>query len=148
VELDLLIEQTFEVRARFELAAGRMADAWLGARGLQVSREDFRIAREFLERDGWSVDELPGVRVRLGCREIVPVVMTREAAVMVALRRLAVPSGARKNALLRMPPPRRPGRRLVIAAEPFVARSPAILPRDVSRSARSDEAACRVELPA
>jgi hypothetical protein len=147
VELDLLIEQTFEVRARFELAAGRLVDAWLEARGVQVSREDFRIAAEYLARDGWSVEELPGLRVRLGCREIVPLVVTREEAVMVAVRRLAIPNGARKSALLRTPP-RRPSRRLVIAAEPFAAPSPPLAACDVSRSARSGEAACRAELPA
>ena len=140
MELDLLLEPPFEVCARFELAAARIADAWLAARGGRVSREDFGIARAFLERDGWKVEELPGVRVRLACHEVAPSVMTREAAVLVALRRLARPRFGRPSALVSSTPVRRVA---------FTVRSLAPLPRlDVSPPARSGEAAVPVELPA
>jgi len=88
-----------EVRSRFELAAARMADAWLRAGGVRVSTHDFRIARDFLERDGWTVEELPGVFVRLRCGDLLSDEMTREGAVLVALRRLVAPGEWRRRAL-------------------------------------------------
>ena len=98
-----------EVSSRFALAAARMADAWLRAGGVRVSTHDFRIARDFLERDGWTVEELPGVFVRLRCGDLLSDEMTREAAVLVALRRLVAPGEWRRRALRRggahAPPP-------------------------------------------
>ena len=88
-----------EVKSRFALAAARMADAWLRAGHVRVSAQDFRIVRDFLERDGWTVEELPGVRVRLRCAGVLSAEMTREAAALVALRRLVAPGEWRRRAL-------------------------------------------------
>ena len=88
-----------EVRSRFVLAAARMVDVWLHAGQVRVSTEDFRIVRDFLERDGWTVEELPGVCVRLRSGGVPSAEMTREAAALVALRRLVAPSEWRRRAL-------------------------------------------------
>src|SRR5437763_3303652 len=73
-----------EVRSRFALAAARMADAWLRAGQVRVPAHDFRIVRDFLERDGWTVEELPGVRVRLRRGGVLCGEMARGAAGVVA----------------------------------------------------------------
>src|SRR5439155_12392222 len=88
-----------EVSSRFALAAARMADAWLRAGRVRVSAHDFRIVRDFLESDGWTVEELPGVCVRLRCGGVVSGEMTRESAALVALRRLVAPGEWRRRAL-------------------------------------------------
>src|SRR2546428_11757357 len=87
-----------EVRSRFALAAARMADAWLRAGHIRVSAHDFRIVRDFLERDGWTVEELPGACVRLRSGGQLSAEMTPEAAALVALRRLVAPRQWRRRA--------------------------------------------------
>ncbi len=124
-----------EVRSRFALAAARMADAWLRAGHVRVSAHDFRIVRDFLERDGWMVEELPGVCVRLRSVGVLSADMTREAAALVALRRLVAPGEWRRRAL-------RAGG--VHAARPVATPVPA--PARLSARARSDAAPC-VESP-
>ena len=74
---------------RFEIAAARMIEAWIAAGRMAVSAGEMELAREFLEHDGWTVREVPGTRVQLvrgtgSAREV-----SREDAVMTALRRLA-----------------------------------------------------------
>ncbi len=125
-----------EVRSRFALAAARMADAWLRAGHVRVSAHDFRIVRDFLERDGWTVEELPGVCVRLRSGGVLSAEMTREAAALVALRRLVAPSEWRRRAL-------RTGG--VHAARP--AATPVPAPARLSARACSDAAPCRVGSP-
>jgi hypothetical protein len=95
----LPIDPPPEARSRFALAAARMADAWLRAGHVRVSAHDFRIVRDFLERDGWTVEELPGVCVRLQSGGVLSAEMTREAATLVALRRLVAPGEWRRRAL-------------------------------------------------
>jgi len=125
-----------EVRSRFALAAARMADAWLRAGHVRVSAHDFRIVRDFLERDGWMVEELPGVCVRLRSVGVLSADMTREAAALVALRRLVAPREWRRRAL-------RTGR--VHATRPVATPVPA--PARLSTRARSDAAPCHVGSP-
>ena len=125
-----------EVSSRFALAAARMADAWLRAGRVRVSAHDFRIVRNFLECDGWTVEELPGVRVRLRCAGVLSAEMTREAAALVALRRLVAPGEWRRRAL------RAGGEH---AASPVAIPAPA--PPRLSARARSDAAPCRVGSP-
>jgi len=125
-----------EVRSRFALAAARMADAWLRAGHVRVSAHDFRIVRDFLERDGWMVEELPGVCVRLRSGGVLSTDMTREAAALVALRRLVAPREWRRRAL-------RTGR--VHATRPVATPVPA--PARLSARARSDAAPCHVGSP-
>jgi len=76
------------IRARFELVAARIADAWINSGQLKVSVSDLRLAQEFLEQTGYQVQEVPGLLVRL-TREGQSEEMTREKAVLLAMRRLA-----------------------------------------------------------
>jgi len=76
------------VRSRFELAAVRIADAWLAAGHAKASADDLQMARDFLEQVGCNVRELPGVLVRLEDEDGRVEEMSREAAIVVAFRRL------------------------------------------------------------
>ena len=76
------------IRARFELIASRIADAWITSGELKVSGSDLRLAQEFLEQTGYQVQEVPGLLVRL-TRDGQSEEMTREKAVLLAMRRLA-----------------------------------------------------------
>ena len=78
------------IRTRFELIASRIADAWINSGELKVSVGDLRLAQEFLEQTGYQVQEVPGLLVRL-TRDGQTEEMTREKAVLLAMRRLAVP---------------------------------------------------------
>ena len=86
---DVLKDAPQPVATRFEVAAVRMAEGWLDAGRMSVSATDLRIAREFLEGIGCKVRDLPGVLVRLVHRDGHAEDMTREAAVVLAYRRLA-----------------------------------------------------------
>ena len=76
------------IRGRFELVAARIADAWINSGQLKVSTADLLLAQEFLEQTGYRVQEVPGLLVRL-TREGRSEEMTREKAVLLAMRRLA-----------------------------------------------------------
>lgn len=77
------------VGTRFELAASRIAESWLASGQLSASTEDLRLASEYLALTGITVEETPGVLVRIRHRDGRSQDMTREAAVLFALRRLA-----------------------------------------------------------
>lgn len=89
MEQNVVEQRPRTVGSVFELAASRMAEAWLSAGRVEVSAGDLRLAREFLEQTGCQVDETPGVLVRVRHRDGRVQEMTREATVMLALRRLA-----------------------------------------------------------
>jgi hypothetical protein len=76
------------VESRFELAAMRLAERWLAAGRVTVSSDDLRIARDFLEQVGCNVRELPGVVVQFEDEHGHVEQMSREAALLAALRRL------------------------------------------------------------
>jgi hypothetical protein len=139
VEDDLVGLRPVVVATRFELAAKRIADGWLRARRLRVSRDDFQLARDFLARDGWRVEERPGLRVRLARRDVA-VETTREGAVVVALRRLTAPADGWAAAVRAVP--------AFPAAPESSAPRPAAVPRAVSARARMRGAACPAELHA
>lgn len=86
---DVTQERALPVRTRFELAIRRMMDAWLTAGRVRVSAGDVQLAREFLEQNGCKVEDAPEARLRLVNREGRSQEMTREDAVVTALRRLA-----------------------------------------------------------
>ena len=90
----------------------------------------------WLERDGWTVEELPGVCVRLRSGSVLSAEMTREAAALVALRRLVAPGEWRRRAF------RTGGEH---AARPVAIPVPA--PSRLIARARSDAAPCRVGSP-
>jgi len=78
-----------KVVSRFELAASRMADAWLRAGRVTVSREDLLIARDFLEQAGWVIRDLGSGLVELAYKRGPAQAMSFEALVLLAMRRLA-----------------------------------------------------------
>ena len=88
MEHDLTEQQPHTVRTRFELAVQRRIDAWITAGRLEVSPADLRLAREFLEQAGLKVEDAPDARVRIVDRQGEVREMSREGAVMAALRRL------------------------------------------------------------
>src|SRR5438093_4847251 len=89
VEHDLSEHQPHAVRTRFELAIQRMIDAWMAAGRLEVSPADVKLAREFLEYSGWKVEDGSEGRVRIVDSDGQAEELSREDAVMAALRRLA-----------------------------------------------------------
>ena len=78
-----------KIRSRFELAARGWVERWLEAGHMRISASDLQIVREFLELAGMKVEDVPGLRVRLVNRQGRSQEVTREAAAMMALRRLA-----------------------------------------------------------
>ena len=82
-------ERPRPVSTRFELAVARMIDAWLAAGKVVLSESDLRLAREFLEHTGCRVEMMDGQRVRIKSDKGRIREMSREAAVVAALRRLA-----------------------------------------------------------
>ena len=75
---------------RFELAAARMADAWVRAGRVTVTSDDLAIAREFLQAMGWKVTDGRGGLLRVVARRSRRVLeLTPEGAVLLAMRRLA-----------------------------------------------------------
>ena len=93
MDQDVTKKKPRQVVSRFELAASRMAGAWLKAGMITVSADDLRVAREFLTQTGWTVREVSGGLVQLARRRGGPVHrMTREAVVLFALRDLAARS--------------------------------------------------------
>jgi hypothetical protein len=85
---DVLRHVPREVESRFELAVVRMAESWLAAKRVTASADDLKIARDYLEQVGCNVRELPGVLVRVEHEDGHVEEMSREAAILVALRRL------------------------------------------------------------
>jgi hypothetical protein len=74
------------IATQFELSAARLMESWITAGSVHVSAGDLRMAAEFLRQVGWQVEETAGLMVKLrgadGCtREV-----TREAAIMFAVR--------------------------------------------------------------
>lgn len=76
------------VESRFDLAAVRLAERWLASGRVTVSADDLKIAREFLEQVGCNVRELPGVLVRFEDEHGHVEEISREAALLLAFRRL------------------------------------------------------------
>jgi hypothetical protein len=82
-------ERPRTVTSRFELAVGRMIERWMAAGRVSISSADVDLAREFLEQTGWKVEDLPGARLLVVKGRGHSEEMTREDAVVVAVRRLA-----------------------------------------------------------
>jgi hypothetical protein len=77
------------VASRFELAAGRMADAWLRAGRVVVSQADLQLATEFLRQAGWRVESRRAGLIRVHPRGGPERTMTAETLELLAFRRLA-----------------------------------------------------------
>jgi hypothetical protein len=78
------------VATPFELAARRLIDEWLAANRITVSQATLGLALDFLGRAGLAAEALAdGERVRIRSERGRVVVVSREAAVVTALRCLA-----------------------------------------------------------
>jgi hypothetical protein len=86
---DVLNQPPRTVEYRFELAARRIVDGWLEDGRVRASAEDVRLAAEFLKRCGHTAEVLPGLDVRMVSPSGHETIVSREDAVMVALRHLA-----------------------------------------------------------
>ena len=89
MEEDLTAKVARPVRTRFELAIRRMTETWLSVGRVEVSSDDVKLAREFLEHSGWRVEEAGHARLRIVNRDGRSEEVSREDAVLAALRRLA-----------------------------------------------------------
>lgn len=90
MDQDVTKKKPRQVVSRFELAASRMAEAWLEAGAITVSPDDLRVARDFLTHTGWTVREVSGGLLQLARKRGGPArQMSREAVVLFALRGLA-----------------------------------------------------------
>lgn len=77
------------VKARFEIAAARIADAWAAGGAVLVTADDMALAAEYLVQVGWQVRHVQGLLVHLTDREGHTEEVSREQAVLRALRELA-----------------------------------------------------------
>jgi hypothetical protein len=85
---DVLTDPPREPASPFELAARRIVARWLDAGRCDATADDLRLAAEFLRTLGVTLEPLPGCDV-LVIEADGAAVMSREAAVVHALRRLA-----------------------------------------------------------
>ena len=79
----------------FALAARRITATWLATREVIASADDLRLAGQFLQRVGLTLEPLPGLLVRLVSERGRETVMSREAAVMTAIRCIVALDGQR-----------------------------------------------------
>lgn len=90
---EVLSERPPEPESPFELAARRMIDRWLATGSVTATADDLRLAARFLAGFGLTVEALPGREVRIGSERDGAAVVTREEAVLTAIRRLATRAG-------------------------------------------------------
>jgi hypothetical protein len=86
---DLVTDPPRPLDDPFALAARRITATWLATREVVASADDLRLAGQFLERVGLTMELLPGLLVRLVSAQGRATVMSREAAVIAAIRCVA-----------------------------------------------------------
>ena len=74
------------IATQFELFAARLMESWITAGSVQVSAGDLRMAAEFLRQVGWQVEETAGLMVKLRGADGHTREVTREAALVFAVR--------------------------------------------------------------
>jgi hypothetical protein len=74
------------IATQFELFAARLMESWITAGSVQVSAGDLRMAAEFLRQVGWQVEETAGLMVKLRGADGRTREVTREAAMVFAVR--------------------------------------------------------------
>jgi hypothetical protein len=84
---DLVTQQPVPLEP-FALAARRITATWLETRDVVATGDDLRLAAGFLARIGLTVELLPGLLVRVASDRGRSTVMSREDAVMTAIRYL------------------------------------------------------------
>jgi hypothetical protein len=83
---DLVTIPPLAIEEPFVLAARRITATWLATRDVTASADDLRLAAQFLQRIGLTLEPLPGLLVRLVSERGRATVMSREAAVLTAIR--------------------------------------------------------------
>jgi hypothetical protein len=86
---DVLMDPPRALDEPFALAARRITATWLETRDVTASADDLRLAARFLQRVGLTLEPLPGLLVRLVSERGHETIMSREAAVMTAIRCIA-----------------------------------------------------------
>ena len=86
---DLLSDPPRPVEVLFEIAAHRILTTWLDTREVVATEDDVRLAAQFLHRAGISLEPLSSSEVRLVSQRGESTVLTREAAILTAVRSLA-----------------------------------------------------------
>jgi hypothetical protein len=74
------------IATQFELFAARIMEEWITAGFVQVTAGDVRMAAEFLRQAGYRVEETAGLMVKLRGADGRTREMTREAAMLFAVR--------------------------------------------------------------
>ena len=86
------------VESPFELAALRITAGWLESRTVSATPADLQLATDFLRTIGVTMQALPGGRrVRLVSEHGRESIVSREAAVLLAIRSLAARNGQRSS---------------------------------------------------
>ena len=85
---DILTDRPHAVESPFELAARRIMATWLETRCVTATADDLRLAGQFLQRVGITLEALSGGEVRLVSERGQATVMTRGAVVLTAIRQL------------------------------------------------------------
>jgi hypothetical protein len=86
---DLLSDPPRPVEVLFEIAAHRILTTWLETRDIVASEDDVRLAAQYLRRSGVSLEPVSPSEVRLVSQRGESTTLTREAAVLAAVRSLA-----------------------------------------------------------
>lgn len=92
---DLLSDPPRPVEVLFEIAAHRILTTWLETREIVATEDDVRLAAQFLLRSGVSLEPVAPGEVRLVPRRGESTIVTREGAVLAAVRSLASGDGQR-----------------------------------------------------
>ena len=79
-------ERPRPIESQFELFAAKLMESWISAGSVQVSAGDLRMAAEFLRQVGWQVEETAGLMVKLRGTDGRTREMTREDAMLFAVR--------------------------------------------------------------
>jgi len=74
------------IASQFELFAAKLMETWLTAGTVQVSAGDMKMAAEFLRQVGFQVEEVAGLMVKLRSKDGRTREMTREDAMLFAVR--------------------------------------------------------------
>ena len=77
------------IASQFELFAAKLMETWITAGMVQVSAGDMKMAAEFLRQVGFQVEEVAGLMVKLRSKDGRTREMTREDAMLFAVRCLA-----------------------------------------------------------
>jgi len=86
---DLLCDPPRPVEVLFEIAARRILTTWLETRDVVATEDDLRLAAQFLHRSGLSLEPISSSEVRLVSQRGESTILTREAAILAAVRSLA-----------------------------------------------------------